>query len=661
MKRQGRIDRRAAARLHRRRGVAMILVMAALTTALILSSTYLATQSVSVQVSRNVGARAKARMIAESGLSMGLAYVRDYDDWRTDQGEGLWVSCHSFAGGSFSITGQDGEDIDGDGTVDGDGDLADDWTDMLTLTAEGSYGGAKHTVRAVVPPVKQALMIVPDADDLKVEDNERLNLLRGWGWKVRRLSAQATEAEFNAAAIHAHVVYFPAHTKLETDVKNRLKAFSLPVVAEHNDVIKELKVSSQGTSSFEGSSIEILQLTRTVSDGAGGTMTENVVHPITSPFAVGDLAICSVADSLVRLDGSTVDTQGLASQVAETDRITLAALECGALGSDSRPARARRVALPWGKDNFDFSILSLNDNGRTILRRSLDWAGSGWRGLLPGVVAWDKIEVGGTAFIDGYSAADGPYGGGNINSDATVSNNAVGSGKIRISGGLVRGKVFVAPNALIAEVLEISNGGAITGGVGQLSLSVPIPSPVAPSGMPALIGDRWYGTGDHVIADDCHFRKLTIEGDARVFISGIVRILCDGDFLAQGTGQLRLMAGAELTLYVRGKVSVRHWATVNYTPPWDYDPTDLKLMLLGGDVEIADSGILCTNVQSYDAKLTAKDVARFCGTFVGREVLLQNSAAIHVDTDSSGTVTTLGGGVDLEEIGAMGIRWVERR
>ncbi len=120
-------------------------------TAVTLSMAFIATQSTTTAIARNVDRHAMARSIAEAGHELAISEVQANDDWRTDYTSGIWtLNSERFEGGSFRITGEDGEDVDGDGTVDGDGDLADDPLDRVTLTAVGAFQGMTHIVRAVV-------------------------------------------------------------------------------------------------------------------------------------------------------------------------------------------------------------------------------------------------------------------------------------------------------------------------------------------------------------------------------------------------------------------------------------------------------------------------------------------------------------------------------
>ena len=647
---------KAGRREHCRAGFAVALVMVAVATALVLSCVYLSEQSAAVQISHNLDAREQARMVAESGLEMAIAYVRASDNWREECAEGLWVKDQPFAGGSFCVYGQDGHDLDGDGTVDGDGDLADDWMDTLTLTAVGRCQDAEYTVRAVVPPFKRALMIVTDPANLSGEDTERCALLCASGWKVRLLRAKATADELDEALPNIHVVYFPAHVNLESNVKDKLKVLDLPIVTGHKRLVKELGIASSDSADYSGTAIDILQLTRTTTDEWGNPQTEVVTHYITSPFALGRLDICHAPDNLLALSGGTIGTRALAARLGEPDRPALAILETGALRTDKRPARARRVALPWGKEGLAFSFASLNGNGRTIFTRAMDWSGSSWRGYLPGIAVWERIEVKDMATVDGFESAAGAYGGDNVNGLCTLSTNSIGADHLKISGGVVNGYLYVSPDADIATVVEIGAGGALTGDCRYLSLNVPVLAPEQPKGMPGSSGDRTYTTGLHTIWSDAHFGKLTIKGDAKVHIMSDVRILCDGDVRIEEGGQLIVNSLGKLTLYTNNGVEIRHNARVNVESA---DPTKLCWFILKDKILVLGDAKLYAIVRTYDGTMEIKDAGGFYGTFVGRNLRIEHSGAFHIDTSHSGTIVTLGGGYDLEKIALGGVRWLE--
>jgi hypothetical protein len=141
----------------RRRSVALILVLIAVTISATLALAFVSAQSTSIGIARNIQNHPQARYVAESGLELAIAYMRANTDWRTVQSEGAWVTDEPFEGGTFTVVGEDGVDVDGDGIItvpgEGDGDLADDNSERLTLTVTGRAGGASQVVHAVITPV----------------------------------------------------------------------------------------------------------------------------------------------------------------------------------------------------------------------------------------------------------------------------------------------------------------------------------------------------------------------------------------------------------------------------------------------------------------------------------------------------------------------------
>ena len=93
-----------------RRGLALVLVLFAASVMFVLSLAFVATQNVSVQVTRNITSRAQARMIAESGAEMAISYVLDNDNWRNEKTNGLWLKDYALAGGKVTIVTDSGID-----------------------------------------------------------------------------------------------------------------------------------------------------------------------------------------------------------------------------------------------------------------------------------------------------------------------------------------------------------------------------------------------------------------------------------------------------------------------------------------------------------------------------------------------------------------------
>jgi len=126
----------------RRSGIALLLVLFAVATAVVLGAAFLGAQSTSTGIAQNVDRHAVARQIAESALMMGVHYVQEDTDWRTNKSHGVWVLNHPLLGGTFTLLGED----------EADGDFANNNDDPVTLTAIGSFQGVTHIVSLILLP-----------------------------------------------------------------------------------------------------------------------------------------------------------------------------------------------------------------------------------------------------------------------------------------------------------------------------------------------------------------------------------------------------------------------------------------------------------------------------------------------------------------------------
>jgi hypothetical protein len=143
-----------------RRGLALILVMLAIGVSVVPGVTFLITQGVFSSIARNVHDHAAARCIAESAAHNLVAHLKRDDAWRSQVAEGQWVELASYLGGGATVHGYDGVDSNGDGIVEGDGQIGDDTSDPVTLAIAGTYGNATHNLTVVIYPGGDA----PDFD-----------------------------------------------------------------------------------------------------------------------------------------------------------------------------------------------------------------------------------------------------------------------------------------------------------------------------------------------------------------------------------------------------------------------------------------------------------------------------------------------------------------
>ncbi|HEX7008891.1 MAG TPA: hypothetical protein VF184_02850, partial [Phycisphaeraceae bacterium] len=430
----------------RQRGVAMLLVIITLTMASILAMSFLTAQSTSTAIAQNVDHHARARAIAESALVLALRHVQEDPDWRQTLHPGTWLTNQSLEGGDFTLWGYDGQDEDGDGQIDGDGDLADDPADPFTLTARGRFQNATHTVSAVVSPQPTGgitvLMIVPNAHHLSPADAARRSLLQSWGFQVNLLDEDASSSAWDDALAQADVAYISDQASAN-DVDDRLTDAAIGVVCEQGRLNDELEITSRDGQTYAGTRIDI----------------DDADHDITRDLGPGDVTISSHTQSLYRHRGSLASGARVLASRTHDSSPTLVVVDAGDTLRNHQPAPARRVLLPWGDDDFD--VNQLTDEGRTILRRALEWAasdtGPGSASVAYGVAALGSIKLSGAARIDSFDSSRGPYGGANVGHDAIVATNGDSSGVIDLSGSAqIHGSVKVGPGADPDHAIDLS-------------------------------------------------------------------------------------------------------------------------------------------------------------------------------------------------------------
>ena len=228
-------------------------------------------------------------------------------------------------------------------------------------------------------------LVVGDAANPTPQEAARRTLVESWCYDVKYLSASEPLEVYQKLAANVDAFYVAATVNYSA-VGNKLKALPAGVVNEVTTLSAYLGFTS-GTGGFTGDST-------TITDEA---------HEITSPFSAGDLTFTSSSQSIHRL----VNTIGPGLHTLSTrgdggDRMMMS-LSRGDELLWGGNAAGRRVMLPWGNASFD--IDALNDNGRTLLRRSIDWA-SKLDPLAP-VAHWKLDEGSGTVAVDSAGGHDG--------------------------------------------------------------------------------------------------------------------------------------------------------------------------------------------------------------------------------------------------------------
>ena len=130
-------------------------------------------------------------------------------------------------------------------------------------------------------------------------------------------------------------------------------------------------------------------------------------HYITEPFAIGLLDFVAASQPVHMLSGTSASglwTLGQGFDGIGNWEPSLAVIETGGILWGGGSAAGRRVQLPWGGDSFD--VEQLNDDGRTIMRRAIEWA-STEPGGGPPLAHWKLDERGGANALDSIAAHHG--------------------------------------------------------------------------------------------------------------------------------------------------------------------------------------------------------------------------------------------------------------
>ncbi len=205
--------------------------------------------------------------------------------------------------------------------------------------------------------VADVLLVVVDPGNLTAQEAEKQALMESWNFTVNLIDESDSQAEFDAAFADNDVAYIPQDIN-SSNLGTKLRNATIGVVNEEGEQVDELGFSS-----------DKLFKTRHEID-----LTDNS-HYITQNFATGLLTFVSSDQSVHILDGGVAP--GL-QVLAETFNVgsqwkkSMGTLEPGDTLSDGGSATGRRVQLPWGGGTFD--INQLNDDGRTIMQRAIEWA-----------------------------------------------------------------------------------------------------------------------------------------------------------------------------------------------------------------------------------------------------------------------------------------------
>ena len=200
----------------------------------------------------------------------------------------------------------------------------------------------------------QILLVVADPNNLTAQEAAKQTLMESWNFTVNLIDESASQAEFDAAVALADVAYVAEEINSIT-LGTKLREASIGVVIEEEKITDEFGISS-GDTTFTEASIEI---------------TDNT-HYITEPFSLGVVTFSSFAQQVGGRAGTLAPDLAVLALQPSSSTSMLDAIEKGGVLFDTATAAGRRVKLPWGGNGFDINALTAD--GRTIMRRAIEWA-----------------------------------------------------------------------------------------------------------------------------------------------------------------------------------------------------------------------------------------------------------------------------------------------
>ena len=189
------------------------------------------------------------------------------------------------------------------------------------------------------------------------QERLRINLIQSWGYQVNLIHCQQPQDDFDDAVADANVAYVPVSIS-DTGLNTKLRSAPIGVVIEK--MMSQFGVA-EGWLRRDRDEIDIIDNS----------------HYITSPFSTGLLTYLSSVQPATQIGwGLAPGLTTLANvfDVGSKWEPALAVIDIGGelFGGDT--AEGRRVQLPWG--DTDFSFNALNNDGKTIMKRAIEWAGA---------------------------------------------------------------------------------------------------------------------------------------------------------------------------------------------------------------------------------------------------------------------------------------------
>jgi len=244
--------------------------------------------------------------------------------------------------------------------------------------------------------IGNVLLVVVNPSSLTAQEDAKKLLMESWDFSVNLIDESDSQANFDAAIANNDVAYITEDIN-SSNLGTKLRNATIGVVNEEGEQVDEL-----------GFSADKLFKSRHEIDVIDNS------HYITETFATGLLTFTSSDQSvhmLVSQIAPGLQTLGESNNVGGQWEPSLATLDAGDDLSGGGTAAGRRVELPWGGGTFNINLL--NDDGRTIMQRALEW-GAGVATVTGPIAHWKLDEGSGPTAFDSVGGNDAT-----LNGDAT--------------------------------------------------------------------------------------------------------------------------------------------------------------------------------------------------------------------------------------------------
>ena len=198
------------------------------------------------------------------------------------------------------------------------------------------------------------LFVVKYSGNMTTQDLLKEQQFREWGFPSERLQATASQSAYDTAAARNDVAYISEETN-SGDINTKLKQSGIGAVWEEARLNDEFGLCS-GRAQYYETSLTI----------------SNNTHYITSLFPLTTMQFTKTSQPMVNSAGTVASSAVALAQNVSNSNNCLVTLNTGQNLYSSGQATGRRVMLPIGGSNFDYT--QLTHNGRELVRRSIEWA-----------------------------------------------------------------------------------------------------------------------------------------------------------------------------------------------------------------------------------------------------------------------------------------------